>query len=278
MQPGIFAKTFVRPSLDEVFAAVARHRIHCVQFNFSSAGLPSLPNEVDPAVPDHIRKSAMQHRIEIAAVSGTFNMIHPDASMRRDGLRKLEVIAGSCRLLGTKLVTLCTGTRDANDMWRGHPENDSDDAWHDLTTTLTKALTTAAKHDITLGIEPETGNVINSARKARRLLDEMKSPRLKIIFDAANLFGPSDLRRMTEILEEAVDLLGPDIGLVHAKELGAGHAHNLQLGKGVLDWDRYVALLREANYTGPWIIHGVEEKDVDPSLEFLRTKLPTATR
>ena len=278
MQPGIFAKTFVRPSVDEVFAAVAKHRIHCVQFNFSSAGLPSLPDEVDPAVADRIRKSAAQQRIEIAAISGTFNMIHPDPQVRRDGLRRLEVIAGSCRHLETKLVTLCTGTRDPEDMWRAHPGNNTEEAWRDLVATLTKALTTAAKHGISLGIEPETGNVINSARNARRLLDEMKSPRLKIIFDAANLFLPGDLRRMTETLEEAVDLLGPDIALVHAKELDASHSPNLPLGQGVLDWDRYVTLLQAANYTGPWIMHGFREKDVDASLEFIRSKLSEPNR
>jgi sugar phosphate isomerase/epimerase len=31
-------------------------------------------------------------------------------------------------------------------------------------------------------------NVIDSAQKARRLLDEIRSPRLKITMDAANLF------------------------------------------------------------------------------------------
>jgi sugar phosphate isomerase/epimerase len=280
MTLGIFAKTFARLNFEEVFAAVAKHHLRCVQFNFACAGLPSLPDEIEPELAKRIRKSAAEHRLAIAAVSGTFNLIHPNAKRRRDGLRKLGIIAAACEPLGATLVTLCTGTRDLENMWRQHPDNDSPEAWRDLTVTITKALTIADKHNITLGVEPETGNVVSSARHARLLLDEMKSPRLKVIMDAANLFHPGDLPRMKEILEDAFDLLGGDIALVHAKELGPdGHAGGLALGTGALDWDRYLSLLRSAKFDGPLIMHGFEERDVAASVKFLRNKLsPTSSK
>jgi len=274
MQLGIFAKILVRPTVEEVFDAVAKHRLHCVQFNFTCASLPSLPEHIEPEIAERIRKAAVERRIEIAAVSGTFNMIHPDVNQRRDGLRKLEIIAGACPRLDARLVTLCTGTRDPENMWRRHPDNDSPEAWRDLAVSMTKALTIADKHDITLSVEPETGNVVCSARRARRLLDEMKSPRLKIIMDAANLFHPADVPRMGEILDEAFDLLGDDIALVHAKELSPdGHAGGLALGAGALDWDRYLSLLRSTKSDGPLIMHGFEEPAVAASVKFLREKV-----
>lgn len=272
---GIFAKTFVRPTVAEVFRAVARHHLRTAHFNFACAGLPSLPEEIDPALADRVRKSAAEQRIAIAAVSGTFNMIHPDAKQRRDGLRKLGIIAGACEHLGTGMITLCTGTRDSEDMWRHHPQNDSPEAWRDLVATMTKALTIADKHDLVLGVEPETGNVVSSALHARRLLDEFKSPRLKIVLDPANLFHPADLPRMSDIMDEAFDLLGADLAMAHAKELGAeGQMGSLPLGKGVLDWERYFDLLRAAKFDGPLIMHGFEERDVTESLKFLRGFLP----
>ena len=280
MTLGIFAKTFARPTVEEVFAAVARHHLRCVQFNFACAGLPSLPDEIEPELVKRIRKSAAEHRLAIAAVSGTFNMIHPEAKRRRDGLRKLGVIAAASEPIGATLVTLCTGTRDLETIWRRHPDNDSPEAWRDLTVSMTKALTIADKHEITLGVEPETGNVVSSARHARRLLDEMKSPRLKIIMDAANLFHPGDLPRMEQILDEAFDLVGGDIALAHAKELGPdGQAGGLVLGTGALGWARYVSLLRSVKFDGPLIMHGFEERDVAASVKFLRNKLsPTSSR
>lgn len=274
MQLGIFAKTFTRLTVEEVFGVVAKHHLRCVQFNFACAGLPSLPEKIELELARRLRKSAAEHRIAITAISSTFNMIHPDAKRRRDGLRKLGVIAAACDPIGAALVTLCTGTRDPEDMWRRHADNDSPEAWRDLTVSMTKALTIADKHNITLGIEPETGNVVSSARHARRLLDEMKSPRLKVIMDAANLFHPGDLPRMNEILDEAFDLIGGEIALAHAKELGRdGQAGGLALGTGALDWDRYISFLRSAKFDGSLIMHGFEERDVAASVKFLRGKL-----
>jgi sugar phosphate isomerase/epimerase len=164
-------------------------------------------------------------------------------------------------------------------MWSWHPDNDSPEAWRDLTVSMTKALTIADKHNITLGVEPENGNVVSAARHARRLIDEMKSPRLKVIMDAANVFHPGDLPRMNEILDEAFDLLGAEIALAHAKELRPdGHAGGLALGTGALDWDRYLSLLRSAKFDGPLILHGFEERDVAASVKFLRGKLPPERR
>jgi sugar phosphate isomerase/epimerase len=274
MVPGIFAKTFARATVEDVFAAVARLRLRCVQFNFACAGLPSLPDAIDPALPLRIRRAADDCKISLAAVSATFNMIHPDSARRRDGLRKLQVIAGACTALGARVMTLCTGTRDPDDMWRAHPANDTPEAWRDLRATLTKALTTAARHDLILAIEPETANVVASARHARRLLDDMRSPRLKIILDPANLFHPGDLGRQREIMEEAFDLLGNDLVLAHAKEISpTGTAGGCALGTGSLDWDGYLTLLHRVRFAGPIIMHGFEERDAAASVKFLKEKV-----
>jgi sugar phosphate isomerase/epimerase len=274
MQLGIFARTFTRPTVEEVFDAVTRLHLRCVQFNFASAGLPGLPEALPDGLVERIRGAADARRIAISAVSGTFNMIHPNPQLRFEGLHRLEIIAGACARLGTRVVTLCTGTRDPENMWRGHTDNGSPKAWRDLRVSLTKAITIANKHDLTLGIEPETSNVVDSASKARRLLDEMKSPRLKIIIDPANLFQPGELQRQRELLESAFDLLGNDLVLAHAKELAAdGHPGNLAVGAGVLDWELYLALLRRVKFAGPLILHGFEEADAAASVRFLREKL-----
>ena len=276
MRLGIFAKTFTRPTLDAVLDAVADHGLGCVQFNFACAGWPSMPDRIYTALADRIRREMEKRKISMAAVSGTFNMIHPDPTIRRDGLRRLEALASACRRLGTSVITLCTGTRNLENMWRHHPANDSPEAWRDLVAAMGEALLIAEQHGITLGIEPEVNNVVDTALKARRLLDEMKSPRLKIIMDAANLFHAGDLPRMREIMHEAFAVLGRDIVLAHAKELNHdGHTGDLPLGQGALDWDYYLTLLRETNFTGPLIMHGISERDVAASVSFLRRKLET---
>src|SRR5918994_1495198 len=104
VQLGIFAKTFARSSPEGVFDALASHDLRETQFNMSVAGLPSMPDEIAPALADRVREAAAKLNITVAAVSGTFNMAHPDEEVRRDGLRRLGVIAGACQRLGTSMI------------------------------------------------------------------------------------------------------------------------------------------------------------------------------
>lgn len=276
MRIGIFARTFSRPSLEAVLDAVVGYGLHETQFNMSVAGLSSMPEEIEPALADRVREAAAWRNVTVAAVSGTFNMAHPDEEVRRDGLRRLGVIAGSCERLGTSTITLCTGTRDRENMWRRHPDNGTPEAWRDMLATLQEALETAEEHGVTLAFEPEIGNVVDSAQKGRRLLDEMRSPRLKVVMDAANLFdaeGPArGLSRSKEILYEAFELLGDEIVIVHAKDVRAS-GEIVAAGEGDLDYDLYLEHLLEAGYQGPLILHGLAEEEVAGSLAFLRGKL-----
>ncbi len=271
---GIMAKTFVRPTLEATLDAVAAHDIRSIQFSFSCAGLPDLPDHFDPGLCDHIRHEMARRNIEMAAVSGTFNMIDPDLEQRRDGLHRLRELASACERLGTRVITLCTGTRDPDHMWRRHPDNDAPDAWDDMITAMRQAVLDAEPYGVTLAFEPEVANVVDAARKARRLLDEIGSPHLKVVMDGANVFHRGELPRMREILDEAFALLGPDIALAHAKDLDRdGEAGHLAAGTGLLDYDRYVSLLRSSGFDGAIILHGLTEAQVDGCTAFLENKL-----
>jgi sugar phosphate isomerase/epimerase len=279
MQLGIFAKTFVRPTLAETLDALKDCGLDRVQFNMVCAGLPTLPERIEPSVAEDIREALAKRGLTMAAVSGTFNMIHPDQRQREDGLRRLAELARACPRLGTSVITLCTGTRDREDMWRRHPENDTPQAWRDLAASMREALKLTAESGVTLAFEPETANVVDTARKTRRLLDEIASPRLKVVMDGANLFhAPGFLERsqMHDVLAEAMELLGKEIVIAHAKELfgsvGEG-APSREAGSGRLDYDCYLRLLRTAGFGGPLIMHGLTEAQVPAAVAFLRSKM-----
>jgi sugar phosphate isomerase/epimerase len=275
---GIFAKTFLRPTPEENLDAVRSHRLGVVQYNLACAGLPSLPERIEPRLAQQIGAAAASRRITLAAVSGTFNMIDPVRERRDEGLRRLGQLAGACALLGTKIITLCTGTRDPDDMWRGHPANGRPDAWAELLAAMEQVLAIAEEHDLWLAVEPETANVVDSPARARRLLDELGSPRVKIILDPANLFQVEDLANQRPILDAAFDLLGPDIVLAHAKDVRVvdGTVRHVTAGTGVLDYQHYLTQLRRIPV--PLIVHGLAEAEVGSALAFLRRTLAGVQR
>jgi sugar phosphate isomerase/epimerase len=274
MQLGIHIGTFRRSTWQGALDAVEAHGLDCVHFNLKVVGGESMPRRIDDAVCANVAREIAARRLAMGTVSGTFNMIHPDLDKRRDGLARLDTLAAAARRLGTSIITLSTGTRDPDDMWRGHPENGSPEAWRDLVASMGEALRIAEAHDVTLAFEPEVSNVVDSATKARQLLDEFGSPRLKVVMDGANLFHAGELPRMHEILDEAFELLGPEIVLGHAKDLDRdGEAGQIPAGQGLLDYDHYLALFWKAGFHGPLILHSLEEADVAGSVAMLREKL-----
>ena len=273
MSLGIFAKTFARPTLAETLDAVVAHGLLSIQLNLQSAGLASMPGEIPVHVVDEVRRETERRGIAVSSLSGTFNMIHPDPTVVEQGLARLEVLARSARSMGADFISLCTGSRDPDNMWRRHPDNDSEDAWNDLLMSMGAALAIAERHDLALGVEPEPGNVINSAAKCCRLIDHFGSPSLKVVFDPANLVSTDLARDPFELLEEAFDLLGRDVAIGHGKDCGP-NGKIVPAGRGIIPWKLVLDRLKFPGFGRdiPLIIHGVEESDVAEVVAFLRSQ------
>ena len=280
MQIGIFATTFLNandpaPDVDAPLDRVAELGLRAVSYDALCLGLPSMPDVVDPEQVARTRNALAARGLWMASLSATFNMAHPNSAERETGLRRLEVLAASAHAFGTELLTLCTGTRSTESMWRFHPENASEEAWADMRSTMEQAIAIAEKYDVRLGIEPEVANVVASPRAARRLLDEMASPRLTIVMDGANIFPAGTLPRQQEILDEAFALLGSDIGLAHAKDLTRdGAAGNAAAGTGLLDYGHYIHLLRQSGFDGAVVLHGLSAAQAAGCVAFLKSLIP----
>jgi sugar phosphate isomerase/epimerase len=275
MQIGIFAKTFPGGDPSTVLRAAKAAGYATVQYNMACSGLASLP----PAIPEHVgrevREAAERSEVTIAAVSATYNMIHPDPAVRKAGQASLRAIAGSARTMGTRLLTLCTGTRDPHDQWRWHAENSAPDAWRDLLTSMEIALEIAEELDVDLGVEPEAANVVDSALEARRLLDTLKSPRLKIVLDPANLIESEGADERRHIIAEAVDRLAGDIAIAHAKDRKVD-GDFATAGAGGIDFPHFFRCLAECGFNGPIITHGLDVSEAVGVAHLLKDALRRA--
>ena len=272
MEPGIFEYVFSRPSLAATLDVVADHGVRWLQFDFVSAGVASLPDQIPAETVTMVGRETEARGIRIAAVSGTYNMIHPDRHVRDQGRDALRAIAAACHEIGTRTITLCTGTRDPNSMWRRHPDNDEPVAWRDLLASLSDVLAIADEYDVTLAFEPEPANVVKNARRGHDLLREVDHPRLQVVMDPANILA-GDLGRPPQVvLDEAFALLGDRIAVAHAKDLSAA-GEFCAAGTGIVPWDYVVARLREVGFTGPLILHSLDEAAAPRAIDFLRGRI-----
>src|SRR5438128_2892532 len=160
MRLGVMTTVLPRPSIEAVAEAVRAADLDAVQLNLESAGLEPLPAALDQATAARIGEAFARQDVEVAAVSGTFNAIHPDAAWRAECIRRVGLLAGLCGPLGTRVSTLCTGTRHATNMWRWHPENARPEAWKEMVETMRALVRHAEASGVDLAFEPEVVNVV----------------------------------------------------------------------------------------------------------------------
>ena len=279
MELGIFARTYARPTLEAALDAAQADGLTWVQLNLAGAGLPTVPEEMPAGLGARVRQAVSERGLRVAGLSGTVNLIHPDPAQRAENVRRLAGLIAAAPELGAATVSLCTGSRDPANMWRHHPDNALPAAWADLLAALAALLPAAEAAGVTLGVEPEPGNVVANAPLARRLLDEVRSPSLKIIFDGANLVTGHPPAARRAVLDQAAALLGPDVITAHAKQLDE-HGREVPTPDpaGIVDYDAYLAVLHSLGEVGPLVLHGLPEAAVPASVAWLREKLENLPR
>ena len=272
MQVGTMSGTFQRPTLEESLDASLEQDIRHLQFNWGSAH-PSGPlPEVIDEIAAYARTEFEKRDMVVAAVAGNANMVDIDPDKRQKAIDKVLMIIPACAKIGTNVIATCTGSRNPESMWRNHPDNQSEETWKILRNTLEQILPAAEAAGVNIAFEPEYNNVCQNAYLSRRLIDEMASPRLKVVMDAANIFGKDDLSRMTEVLDEAFDLLGDYVAIAHGKDLDhGGDAGHLAAGTGKLDYEHYVKLLCGLSFDVPIILHGITEEQLPKSAAMIRS-------
>jgi sugar phosphate isomerase/epimerase len=291
-QIGVFAKHLSRPTPEGLFEAAAGYGFNCVQFNAACLGIPSLPATIDQTLWHRTARAARNAGVKVVALSATFNLLDENKSRLADNFRRLELLAQGATILGTDLLTLCSGTRYQEDMWTYHPENQSPAAWRDMTDAMQRALDIATAHEVYLGIEPEVANVVSSAEDAARLVAELDSDRIKMIFDPANLYRPpSDPRRDGYVITNALLLLGDRVAIAHCKDVAdptanqaSHHPHSglykhVSAGTGILNYHHYVSELeRLVPQSVPLILHGLTEEQMPAAVSFMRERINEAAK
>ena len=278
MKTGVCTTDFEKQPLrgaDRLFSDIRALGFECVQFAFSSVteadftptGQLELPGTISRETLSAVAHASEKYDLPIEVINATFNMAHPDPAVREEGLIRLGVHLDAAKAFGCPILSLCTGSRNPDHLWRPSPENDTPEAWNAMFDTVWRAVELAEAAGVTLAVESEASNVIDTPGKARRLMDEIGSERLKMILDAANLFhrGEAKPENARRTLDEAFAAYGDDIVAAHGKDIRAGDGIDFcGTGLGIVDFAYMAELLREKGYRGDMFLHGIYDEDDMP--------------
>ena len=263
---------------DLLFGRIRDFGFECVQFAFSSiaeseftpTGQIEIPDKISAQALNAAARSAERHQLPIEVINGTFNMAHPDEEVRREGIKRFALLTEAAEILGAKYISLCSGTRYADHLWTYSPENHTAGAWNAMYDTICRAVELAERRNITLAIESEASNIINTPENARRVMDDVGSDHLKMILDCANLFhvGRAHPEYVHDTIEHAFDFFGDDIVLAHGKDIREGDGIDFcGTGRGIVDFPFTAQLLKKYGFEGDMFLHGIyDETDMPYAL------------
>ena len=255
-----------------LFAKMKERGFEAVQFAFSSIAETNFtPNgqiEIPAVIPTDavrtVQENARVFGIPVRVINGTFNMAHPDKEIREEGIRRFDVLCRAAKELGAGYISLCSGTRNPDNLWAPHPDNDTREAWDDMLDTISRCTGIAEQYGIVLAVESEATNIISTPERARRLMDTVGSPNLKMILDCANLFhaGHAHADEVHATLDHAFALYGHDIVLAHGKDISEGNGISFcGTGRGIVDFAYPAKLLAEYGFSGDMFLHGIYDEN-----------------
>lgn len=199
-------------SPDELFGRVAADGFAAVQLAYNKC-VPSVRSyaDVTDALVAETVAAEKAHSIQVA-VLGTYVELAINDESRLKNAADFKSQLAVCKALGAG----CIGT-ETTSMEKQPAGTTREEAQELLCRSLADILPAAEALGVTVAVEPVTYHSMNSAAATRHILDTMRSPNLKVIFDMSNLVDAGNVGAQDRIWNDVGELLGDQIVAVHFK-------------------------------------------------------------
>lgn len=153
--------------------------------------------------------------INVVVFGCYINMIHPDRSERQKAISLFKNYLAYSKSINCPLVGTETGS--FNNIFKPQKENYTEKVFEETVTAIKELVETAEKLGVLVGIEPGVNHPIHDVKSTRKILDEIDSPNLKVIFDPMNMVSsPKD--NEARIVENGINSFGNEIYCFHIKD------------------------------------------------------------
>lgn len=197
---------------DELFARMSADGFAAVQLAYKKC-VPTVKSYADitEALVNDTIAAEKAHNIQVA-VLGTYVELAINDARRLQNVADFKGQLAVCKALGAG----CIGT-ETTKMCDQPAGTTREEAQELLCRSLAEILPVAEELGVTVGVEPVTYHSMNSAAATRHILDTMRSPNLKVIFDLSNLVDADNVNAQDRIWNDIGELVGDKIVAVHFK-------------------------------------------------------------
>jgi sugar phosphate isomerase/epimerase len=223
-------------------------------------------NDLSDLTAERCRQIADTYRsagLSIHSIGVYTNLIHPDPAERKANLAYFEAMMRVGASMGVRAFVTEAGHYY-------HPEEPAprvehhfqEEVWKAMLATGKQLAALAERYDATVMFEPYFRHFFASAKRTRVYIEEMGSPRLRVLLDPANLLELNDL-------EEMFDQLAPYVDCLHAKDRKLHVERGVPAGQGDLDYVKFVTLAARRTPKAPLVLEYVGPDDYRQALAHL---------
>ena len=205
-------------TLRERLGSAAAQGFSCVQLamgkavpGFKMSESPSLLTD-DLAL--EVRQELDRAGIECAVLGCYLKMAAAD---EEEAARVREIYRAHLRF-ASRIGARCVGTETPPAFGPEGMACRTEDHYRLLLNRLRPLAETAEEQGTILAVEPVCTHIIYDAEQAERMLDDLKSDRVRIILDAVNLIDSAHADRAESIVDDAVRRLGDRVLVLHMKD------------------------------------------------------------
>jgi L-ribulose-5-phosphate 3-epimerase len=271
---GIRAHDIENLPLEELVQEIASKGLTSVQLALGKS-LSDVNTELgglSPGLARYVASVFSKYNVQISVLGCYFNMIHPDFVERKKGLERFKEHIRFARDFGCSIVATETGNVNAEIFYT--EENFNEEPFLEVVESVSELVKEAEKFGVIVGIEAGVNHPVYSPKVMKRLLDLIDSNNLQVILDPVNLLTIDTYQNQEEIFQEAMDLFGDRVVILHAKDF---IIENNQLvptavGKGLLNYEFILNVLKEKKPYINILLEETKEPFIDESIAFLKEK------
>ena len=148
---------------------------------------------------------------------------------------------------------------------------DSEEAYQRVLETMREIVAYAEENDVNVGIEGVHCFVINTPQKMKRLVDDLDSDNVRVIFDPVNYLNISNYQYQDDMIKDMFSLLSDKICVLHAKDFVVenGEFKTVRPAEGMLNYKLIFDKMKEHNLDIPIISEEINEDEAVTAFENL---------
>jgi len=247
MQLGIRLHDTKKLPFEERIADVSQLGFKCGHLALAKVinEFPTTDEALTPGLAMYIKNVFAKNHVDIAVLGCYLNLANPNPEKLAQITHRYMAHIRFASWLGCGVVGTETGA--PNETYTHVPECHGEEALQTFITNLRPVVKYAEQMGVVMAIEPVWKHIVCNPKRARRVLDEIGSPNLQIILDPVNLLDICNYKDQVAIVDEAIDVLGPDVAMVHLKDFVVEDDKLVSVGAGLgqMDYTSVIKFMKE---------------------------------